>query len=69
MLALQKISTYRLRQHQAMLEEINKFLSRTQAAKIATMVGVYDPETGRIAVGSSNERITAADLHPDTVRF
>ncbi|WP_373874780.1 hemagglutinin repeat-containing protein, partial [Pseudomonas tohonis] len=54
---------------QAMLEEINKFSSRTQAAKIATMVGVYDPETGRIAVGSSNGRITAADLHPDTVRF
>ncbi|WP_214040578.1 hypothetical protein [Photorhabdus akhurstii] len=33
------------------------------------MVGAYDPVTGKIATGSSNSKITAEALHPDTVKY
>ncbi|WP_414501216.1 hypothetical protein [Zymobacter sp. IVIA_12111.31 C1] len=33
------------------------------------MVGAYDVETGQIAIGSSNGKITAKMLHPKTVEY
>ncbi|OCG45186.1 hypothetical protein A9G35_06815 [Gilliamella sp. Choc5-1] len=54
---------------QELINEINKFGSKNQAAKNATMVGAYDPVTGQIAIGSSNANITAGALHPRTVEY
>lgn len=33
------------------------------------MVGVYDPVTGKTAIGNSNANITAEALHPNTVKY
>ncbi|WP_317987496.1 VENN motif pre-toxin domain-containing protein, partial [Photorhabdus antumapuensis] len=54
---------------QNLLNEINGFTSKSQASKNATMVGAYDPVTGKIATSSSNAKITAEALHPDTVKY
>ncbi|WP_177127293.1 two-partner secretion domain-containing protein, partial [Pseudomonas gingeri] len=48
---------------------ISSIPSKTQASKIATMIGAYDPETGAIAVGASNGKVTAEMLDPRTVNF
>ena len=52
-----------------LLDEINSFTSKSQANKNATMVGAYDPVTGKIAIGNSNANITAEALHPKTVKY
>ena len=52
-----------------LLDEINSFTSKSQANKNATMVGAYDPMTGKIAIGNSNANITAEALHPETVKY
>lgn len=52
-----------------LLDEINSFTSKSQANKNATMVGAYDPVTGKIAIGNSNANITAEALHPETVKY
>jgi hypothetical protein len=57
------------RAEQQLVNEINAFSSKTKAGKTATMVGAYDPVTGKTAVGSSNGKITASDLHPKTVAY
>ncbi|WP_050568187.1 hemagglutinin repeat-containing protein [Cronobacter muytjensii] len=49
--------------------EINKFTSKTQASKNATMVGAYDPVTGKTAIGSSNANVSAELLDPKTVKY
>nr|WP_226093679.1 VENN motif pre-toxin domain-containing protein [Dickeya oryzae]MCA6993132.1 VENN motif pre-toxin domain-containing protein [Dickeya oryzae] len=54
---------------QELLSEINKFTSKTQATRSATMVGAYDPTTGKTAVGNSNAKISAQDLDPRTVEY
>jgi filamentous hemagglutinin len=54
---------------QDLLDEINKLSSKTQATKQATMVGAYDPVTGKTAIGSSNGAIAADMLHPNTVKY
>ncbi|WP_305144376.1 VENN motif pre-toxin domain-containing protein, partial [Photorhabdus luminescens] len=54
---------------QELLNEINKFKSKNQAGKYATMVAAYDPVTGKTAVGRSNGKITAEALHPKTVEY
>ncbi len=54
---------------QALVDTINAFPSINQAQKTAAMIGAYDPVTGKIAVGSSNGKITAESLHPDTVAY
>jgi filamentous hemagglutinin len=54
---------------QELISEINKFKSNTQAEKVATMIGAYDPKTGKTAVGFSNKKITADNLHPTTVNY
>lgn len=54
---------------QTLLDEIGKFNSKNQAGKYATMVSAYDPVTGKIAVGKSNGKITAEELHPKTVEY
>ncbi|MBW7982680.1 hypothetical protein [Enterobacillus tribolii] len=51
------------------MAEINSFTSKLQANKNATMVGVYDPVTGKTAIGNSNANITAEALHPNTVKY
>ncbi|SEQ42721.1 filamentous hemagglutinin, partial [Pseudomonas soli] len=52
-----------------LLTAINSIPSKTQATKSATMVGAFDPLTGKVAVGSSNASITADSLHPATVAY
>jgi filamentous hemagglutinin len=52
-----------------LLNEINSFTSKSQANKNATMVGAYDPVTGKTAIGNSNANITAETLHPKTVEY
>ncbi len=54
---------------QELISEINKFKSNTQAEKVATMIGAFDPKTGKTAVGFSNKTITADSLHPTTVNY
>ncbi len=54
---------------QDLLDKIKNFPSKTQANKTATMVGAYDPVTGKTAVGSSNASITADALDPKTVAY
>ncbi|EOC1317874.1 hemagglutinin repeat-containing protein [Cronobacter turicensis] len=52
-----------------LVSEINKFTSKTQASKNATMVGAYDPVTGKTAIGSSNANVSAELLDPKTVKY
>jgi len=54
---------------QELLDAINAFPSNTQASKVATMIGAYDPASGKIAVGSSNGKITAETLDVRTVSY
>ncbi len=54
---------------QELISEISKFKSNTQAEKVAAMIGAYDPKTGKTAVGFSNKKITADNLHPTTVNY
>ncbi|EJM20994.1 putative hemagglutinin (DUF637), partial [Pseudomonas sp. GM18] len=54
---------------QELLDAINAFPSNTQASKVATMIGAYDPVSGKIAVGSSNGKITAETLDVRTVNY
>lgn len=52
-----------------LIDEINKIPSKSQASKQATMVGAYDPVTGKTAIGASNGAVVAEMLHPTTVRY
>ncbi|MHA6572568.1 two-partner secretion domain-containing protein [Pseudomonas yamanorum] len=52
-----------------LLDAIFAFPSNTQASKVATMIGAYDPVTGKIAVGSSTGKVTAESLDPRTVSY
>lgn len=52
-----------------LFDEIGKISSRSQAEKIAAMIGAYDIKTGKIAVGRSNAQITADTLDPRTVGY
>ncbi|AZD80697.1 filamentous hemagglutinin N-terminal domain-containing protein [Pseudomonas chlororaphis] len=54
---------------QELLNAIYAFPSNTQASKVATMISAYDPVSGKIAVGSSNGRITADSLDVRTVNY
>ncbi|MFJ3005925.1 hypothetical protein [Pseudomonas fluorescens] len=54
---------------QELLDAINAIPSNTQASKIATMISAYDPVTGKIAVGSSNGKISADQLDFRTVDY
>ncbi|MHC8298530.1 two-partner secretion domain-containing protein [Pseudomonas sp. ZS1P83] len=54
---------------QELLDAINAFPSNTQASKVATMIGAYDPVSGKVAVGSSNGKITAETLDVRTVNY
>lgn len=53
---------------QKLLNEIDAFPSINQATKTSTMIGAYDPVTGKIAVGKSGP-IKAENLDPKTVFF
>ncbi|MEQ4675871.1 DUF637 domain-containing protein [Providencia vermicola] len=52
-----------------LIEEINRFPSKTQATNTATMIGAYDPVTGKIAIGYSDGKISAEMLSKDTVIY
>ncbi|WP_157953021.1 hemagglutinin repeat-containing protein [Limnobaculum parvum] len=52
-----------------LLDEINKFRSRTQATNTSTMIGAYDSATGKTAIGFSNNNITAELLDSKTVTY
>ncbi|SED14743.1 hypothetical protein SAMN05216178_6433 [Pseudomonas saponiphila] len=54
---------------QDLLDEINKFPSKSKAGEYATMIGAYDPLTGKTAIGGSNMKISADMLHVDTVKY
>ncbi|WP_245218999.1 hypothetical protein [Photorhabdus khanii] len=54
---------------QDLINEIHNFPSKTKATDISTMIGAYDPLTGKTAVGSSNKKITRDTLHPTTVEY
>ena len=60
---------YKAQAQQELIDEINKFTSRTQATNISTMIGAYDPVTGKTAIGYSNGKITADALHPTTINY
>ncbi|MFW1850729.1 hemagglutinin repeat-containing protein [Acinetobacter guillouiae] len=51
-----------------LLDTINSFPSKTQAGKSAAMIGAFDPVTGKVAIGSSNAKISADVLDPRTVK-
>ena len=51
-----------------LLDTINNFPSKTQAGKSAAMIGAFDPVTGKVAIGSSNAKISADVLDPRTVK-
>ncbi|WP_247602662.1 hemagglutinin repeat-containing protein [Providencia rettgeri] len=52
-----------------LVAEINRLPSKTQAANTATMIGAYDPVTGKIAIGYSDGKISAEMLNKDTVIY
>ena len=72
-LSKQGINTYnhKLSEEKAtklLLDTINNFPSKTQAGKSAAMIGAFDPVTGKVAIGSSNAKISADVLDPRTVK-
>uniref|UniRef100_UPI0036D27678 VENN motif pre-toxin domain-containing protein n=1 Tax=Pantoea sp. sgz302252 TaxID=3341827 RepID=UPI0036D27678 len=64
-----KVNEVAVKAERDLLNEINSFSSKSQANKSATMVGAYDPVTGKVAIGSSNAQINAESLHPVTVKY
>ena len=55
--------------HKEVIDEINKFSSRTEAREFAVMIGAVDKKTGKVAIGRSNNQITREQLHPTTVEY
>lgn len=67
--SLAKIDAVAAQARQNLLDEINKIPSKSKASEQATMIGAYDPVTGKVAVGGSNANISADMLHVDTVKY
>ncbi|WP_218188946.1 hypothetical protein, partial [Pseudomonas sp. PH1b] len=67
--SLAEIDKVSAQARQDLLDEINKFPSKSKAGEYATMIGAYDPLTGKTAIGGSNTKISSDMLHVDTVKY